>query len=266
MLDEFRSVARKVSVAHHLRGLLIDCKRLLSERGEANSVVIARNLVSRFAALPDEQQQVFFERPGARLQPRPAGRAGRPHKPTPSQPDADNLLQLTRPPSRRARSCCVASTARPAAPRASCAMRRALLARLPKQPELQAVEADFLHLLSSWFNPGFLQLRARRLELAGAAAREDHPPRGSARDRRLGRPAATPAARSALLRVLPPAAAAGAADLRGGGAAAADARRDRAVDRQGRQAPAARASSRWPRSIRSATASPGCAACRWATS
>ena len=28
-----------------------------------------------------------------------------------------------------------------------------------RQPELQAVEADFLHLLSSWFNPGFLQMR-----------------------------------------------------------------------------------------------------------
>ena len=39
------------------------------------------------------------------------------------------------------------------------AMRRALLARVARQPELQAVEADFLHLLSSWFNPGFLQLQ-----------------------------------------------------------------------------------------------------------
>jgi malonyl-CoA decarboxylase len=38
-------------------------------------------------------------------------------------------------------------------------MRRALLVRMNRQPELQAVEADFLHLLSSWFNPGFLQMR-----------------------------------------------------------------------------------------------------------
>jgi len=36
--------------------------------------------------------------------------------------------------------------------------RRALLQRMREQPELQAVEADFLHLLSSWFNPGFLRL------------------------------------------------------------------------------------------------------------
>jgi malonyl-CoA decarboxylase len=37
-------------------------------------------------------------------------------------------------------------------------MRRDLLSRLARSPGLQAVEADFMHLLSSWFNPGFLQL------------------------------------------------------------------------------------------------------------
>ena len=34
-----------------------------------------------------------------------------------------------------------------------------LLERLPKQPPLQSVEHDLLHLLSSWFNPGFLQMK-----------------------------------------------------------------------------------------------------------
>ncbi len=38
-------------------------------------------------------------------------------------------------------------------------MRHALLQRLPRKPELRAVEADLLHLLSSWFNPGFLELK-----------------------------------------------------------------------------------------------------------
>ena len=39
------------------------------------------------------------------------------------------------------------------------AMRAALLAELPAHPELAPVEADFVHLLSSWFNRGFLFLR-----------------------------------------------------------------------------------------------------------
>jgi malonyl-CoA decarboxylase len=38
-------------------------------------------------------------------------------------------------------------------------LRRALLTRLAQRPEWAAIEADFLHLLGSWFNPGFLQLR-----------------------------------------------------------------------------------------------------------
>ncbi len=38
-------------------------------------------------------------------------------------------------------------------------LRRELLRRLRKQPELQALESDMLHLFSSWFNPGFLQMR-----------------------------------------------------------------------------------------------------------
>jgi malonyl-CoA decarboxylase len=38
-------------------------------------------------------------------------------------------------------------------------MRRALGSLLRDRPELRAVDADFSHLLSSWFNPGFLYLR-----------------------------------------------------------------------------------------------------------
>ena len=38
-------------------------------------------------------------------------------------------------------------------------LRRALLDRLAKNPALAAVESDLLHLLSSWFNPGFLEMR-----------------------------------------------------------------------------------------------------------
>jgi malonyl-CoA decarboxylase len=38
-------------------------------------------------------------------------------------------------------------------------MRRQLLRVLPLHPQLAAVEADFFHLLSSWFNPGFLEMQ-----------------------------------------------------------------------------------------------------------
>src|SRR5262249_12926527 len=38
-------------------------------------------------------------------------------------------------------------------------LRRVLMEKLAKRPEWRAVEADLLHLLSSWFNPGFLEMR-----------------------------------------------------------------------------------------------------------
>jgi malonyl-CoA decarboxylase len=38
-------------------------------------------------------------------------------------------------------------------------LRRHLLKRLNKFPEWASVEADLFHLLSSWFNPGFLEMR-----------------------------------------------------------------------------------------------------------
>jgi malonyl-CoA decarboxylase len=38
-------------------------------------------------------------------------------------------------------------------------LRRALLLRLGHRPELAVIEADLLHLLTSWFNPGFLRMK-----------------------------------------------------------------------------------------------------------
>ncbi len=38
-------------------------------------------------------------------------------------------------------------------------MREDVIRELPKNPALEAVDIDFVHLFSSWFNPGFLELR-----------------------------------------------------------------------------------------------------------
>ena len=62
MLDGLRNAARQVGGERALRRLMTDCRRLLSKRGEANSVAIARDLFSRFTALPEPQQSSFFER------------------------------------------------------------------------------------------------------------------------------------------------------------------------------------------------------------
>ncbi|HWI12515.1 MAG TPA: malonyl-CoA decarboxylase [Burkholderiaceae bacterium] len=157
MLEELKNAARKVQGERELRGLMVDCRRLMSERGEANSVAIARQLLARYGELPDEQRHAFFERLAHDFSPDPAAvlQSAQAYA---KDPNAANLLRLTRlaePP----RQELLRRINRSAGGTAGIvAMRRALLARLAKRPELQAVDADFRHLLSSWFNPGFLQL------------------------------------------------------------------------------------------------------------
>ncbi len=158
MLDGLRNAARKVGDDRALRSLMTDCRRLLSERGEANSVAIAHDLVRRFTALPEPQQGRFFERLSRDFSPDPQAVL---HSALAyaDQPNAGNLIRLTRLAEPPRQELLRRINRSPGGTASIVAMRRALLSRVAKQPELEALEADFLHLLSSWFNPGFLQLR-----------------------------------------------------------------------------------------------------------
>jgi malonyl-CoA decarboxylase len=158
MLEELKNAARKVQGERELRSLMLDCRRLMSERGEANSVAIARHLMARYHELPDEQRHAFFERLASDFSPDPAAvlESAQAYA---KDPSATTLLRLTRlaePPRQELLRRINRSDGGTAG---IVEMRRALLARLVKRPQLQAVEADFRHLLSSWFNPGFLQLQ-----------------------------------------------------------------------------------------------------------
>lgn len=157
MLEELRTAARKVGQERALRSLLDDCRRLLSERGEANSVSIARGLVARFAALPEDQHGFFFERLSRDFGPDPQA-VLRSAEAYAKEPSAHNLIRLTHTAEPPRQELLRRINRLPGGTSSIVAMRRALLARMARQPELQALEFDFLHLLSSWFNPGFLQL------------------------------------------------------------------------------------------------------------
>src|SRR6185295_19599057 len=101
---------------------------------------------------------LFFERLSRDYSPDPETvlQSARAYAGDPSAPNLLRLTQVAEPPRQELLRRINRS---PGGTASIVAMRRALLARLAKQPELQAVEADFLHLLSSWFNPGFLQLQ-----------------------------------------------------------------------------------------------------------
>jgi malonyl-CoA decarboxylase len=141
-----------------VRGLIADCRSLLSERGAANSVAIARKLVARFDALPDDGKTAFFEHLSQDFNPDPHAvlRSAQAYA---RQPGADTLVRLSHvcEPPRQELLRRINRT--PGGTAAIVQMRRALLDRLDGGGELRALEADLLHLLSSWFSPGFLELR-----------------------------------------------------------------------------------------------------------
>ncbi len=141
-----------------LRLVLADCRRLLSVRGEANGPLLAQAIVQRIEALGDEQRWRFFDRLASDFSPDPRAvlAAARAYA---DAPDADALIHLTRLAEPPRQELFRRLNGAPGGTAALVRLRRALLERLPRQAPLRAVEADLLHLLSSWFNPGFLEMR-----------------------------------------------------------------------------------------------------------
>jgi malonyl-CoA decarboxylase len=141
-----------------LRQTLIDCRRLLSVRGEANSPALAATIVARLDALAELDRHRFFERLADEFSPDPKAvlAAAQAYATTADAAHQIELARVAEPPRqelfRRLNRA-------PGGTAAIVRLRRKLLDRLPKQPALAAVEADLLHLLSSWFNPGFLEMR-----------------------------------------------------------------------------------------------------------
>ena len=142
-----------------LRALMQDCRHLLSERGEANGPGIAQAIVGQIERLSDEQGARFFDHLARDFSPDPKKvlAAALAYSQAPSK--VENLIQLTETAEPPRQELFRRLNRAPGGTAAIVRLRRTLLARLPQQAVLAGVEHDLLHLLSSWFNPGFLQMR-----------------------------------------------------------------------------------------------------------
>lgn len=157
MLDELRAAAQRQLGERQLRAAVAGCKRLLSERGEANSMAIARGLVDRIDALDGWQLDAFFAYLAQDLSPDPA-RVFAHAQAYADKRDAASLIaleQVIEPPRQELLR---RLNRTPGGTACILRLRRQLLARLRRQPELATLEHDLLHLLTSWFNPGFLKM------------------------------------------------------------------------------------------------------------
>jgi malonyl-CoA decarboxylase len=142
-----------------LAATLIDrCEALLSGRGEASGTAKAAEVLARYAALDEAERLIFFQAllqnfgpdreklarlAQAWLADKSDTAAGELH--FSSEPRRQELLRRLN----RA----------PGGTRTLVGMRADLLAVMKTHKELAPVDRDFVHLLSSWFNRGFLVLR-----------------------------------------------------------------------------------------------------------
>jgi malonyl-CoA decarboxylase len=145
-------------MARAVRRMTLDCKRLLSEKGELGGMALARDLIDRLETLEDEQLDGFFDFLAADLSPDPQAvlKAARAYAETPGVATQVALTLVAEPPRQELFR---RLNRMPGGTAAILRLRRALLHALPRKPELAAIEADLLDLLTSWFNPGFLQKR-----------------------------------------------------------------------------------------------------------
>ena len=140
-----------------LKELQAACRKLLSEAGTSNGEAIAAEIIRLWNTLGEAGRPAFFGFLDSLAPNRERVlRASRAYAEDGSPANVRELQNAVYPPRRVLLQRLNRSSGGVAT---IVAMRRALVDVLRQRPELGAVDADFSHLLSSWFNPGFLYLR-----------------------------------------------------------------------------------------------------------
>lgn len=141
-----------------LERLLAACDVLMGHLGEAALVAVAEEAVEAYAELDTADRVTFFrhlrDHFGADAAPIRAAYAA-----WAEAPDAANLAALFRTVEPRRQQLLRRLNMAAGATLALVHMRADLLRAAKQEPDLAPLDADFVHLLTSWFNRGFLQMR-----------------------------------------------------------------------------------------------------------
>ncbi|HLH94210.1 MAG TPA: malonyl-CoA decarboxylase [Xanthobacteraceae bacterium] len=134
------------------------CSELLSERGEASGVALAREILNRYAELTTGPRIAFFEALGQEFGPdqRRLAAAAAAWQNKASDEAAAELHLASEP---RRQELFRRLNLAPGGTAALVRMREQLLEALDRREDLVPVDSAFVHLFSSWFNRGFLVLR-----------------------------------------------------------------------------------------------------------
>jgi malonyl-CoA decarboxylase len=153
-----RARERRDSPAETTENLADLCEELLSNRGEASGVALAREILAYYADLTIGPRIAFFEALANRFGTDRARieAALEAWRTAPSDASAAELHAATEP---RRQELLRRLNLAPQGTSALVEMRGQLIDTLARREDLAAVDADFAHLFSSWFNRGFLVLR-----------------------------------------------------------------------------------------------------------
>jgi malonyl-CoA decarboxylase len=156
LVDRRRS--RYENAAQRSETLIELCEHLLSGRGEASGVALAREIIERYCNLTVGPRIAFFEALATRFGPDRTriDNAIEAWRASPADGAAADLHNATEP--RRLELLRRLNLA-PGGTAALVTMREHLLDALARRDDLAGLDADFVHLFTSWFNRGFLVLQ-----------------------------------------------------------------------------------------------------------
>jgi malonyl-CoA decarboxylase len=151
-------IQRREPARERSAGLVELCEALLTGRGEASGVALASEILERYGDLTIGPRIAFFETLATTFGPDRAGveKAIAAWQQSPSDETAAELHHSSEP--RRLELFRRLNLA-PGGTKALVHMREQLLDAMDHRDDLAVIDADFVHLFTSWFNRGFLVLR-----------------------------------------------------------------------------------------------------------
>ena len=134
------------------------CEELLTGRGEASGVALAEEILAKYAELTTGPRIAFFEALANRFGP-DRERLDAAIAAWHAEPSDKTAAAIHRMAEARRQELLRRLNLAPGGTAALVQMREQLRDALDHREDLKAVDADFVHLFSSWFNRGFLVLR-----------------------------------------------------------------------------------------------------------
>jgi malonyl-CoA decarboxylase len=154
--DLLRLIGKDAS--SRVRALTALSTALLSGRGEASGVARARHVLDRYRELTPKERLAWLEALAEQFGP-DADRLASAIADYQANPTPASVMALHEAAEPRRQELIRRLNLAPNGTLALVRMREDVLTMLPHQPALAALDADLVHLLSSWFNRGFLVLQ-----------------------------------------------------------------------------------------------------------